>query len=213
MSEPGDLQAAVAAGALGGEAAHEDLLRSIVEVARSIFGARAASILLLDEQTRELVFAAVAGEGEQHLYGTRLPADSGIAGWVLTVGQPLVIEDVAGDPRFARHVAESTGYVPKGIMAVPLIHQERTLGVLSVLDRPEQALFTLPEMELLGHFAYQAAIALELAESAKRAAAVLSGDEPLLADLAAIAQSLGREEGARADASATLLRALRELIS
>ena len=45
-------------------------------------------------------------------------------------------------------------------MAVPLLHDESALGVLEVLDR--QSRFTLREMELLGLFASQAAIALDL---------------------------------------------------
>ena len=76
--------------------------------------------------------------------------------------QPLVIEELQSDPRFAREAAESTGYVPKGLMAVPLLHEERALGVLEVLDRPQRAAFSLAEMELLGLFANQAAIALDL---------------------------------------------------
>ena len=59
----------------------------------------------------------------------------------------------SNDPRFASDVAEDTGYVPKGLMAAPLLHEEGALGVLSVLDRPEQTLFSLQEMELLGLFA------------------------------------------------------------
>ena len=64
--------------------------------------------------------------------------------------QPLVIEDVTEDPRFAKDVAEETGYVPKGLMAVPLLHEEQALGVLEVLDRPQRAQFSLVEMDLLG---------------------------------------------------------------
>ena len=65
----GDLRAAVAAGVLGAEELYAQLLRSVVEVARAIFGAKASSVFLLDEATDELVFAAVAGEGEEHLVG------------------------------------------------------------------------------------------------------------------------------------------------
>ena len=54
-----DLRAAVAAGALGSEEAYRELLQSIVEVARAIFGARASSVFLFDEESDELVFEAV----------------------------------------------------------------------------------------------------------------------------------------------------------
>src|SRR5205085_5340561 len=105
------------------------------------------------------VFEAGAGSGPDELVGRRFPSSRGIAGWVLVTRQPLVIEDVSQDPRFAKDVASDTGYVPKGIMAVPLLHEERSLGVLEVLDRPAQAAFTLAEMDLLGLFANQAAVA------------------------------------------------------
>ena len=75
MTDQPDLRAAVAAGVVGSEASHRALLNAIVEVARSIFGAKASSILLLDEATEELVFEAVVGEGEDTLLGTRFPAD------------------------------------------------------------------------------------------------------------------------------------------
>jgi len=205
-----DLRSAVAAGVLGAEKDHRELLQSIVEVARAIFRAKAASIFLLDEESDELVFEAVAGEGSDSLVGRRFPSSQGIAGFVLVSRQPLVIEDVLEDPRFSREVAESTGFVPKGLMAVPLLHEERALGVLEVLDRPSDARFTLQEMELLGLFANQSAIALDLLQRARRAQATL-GDEGELAVLARLAQKLEerREEGGDALA---LLAALEKLL-
>jgi GAF domain-containing protein len=181
-----DLRSAVAAGVLGAEKDYRELLQSIVEVARAIFRAKASSVFLLDEATDELVFEAVAGEGSESLVGQRFPSSTGIAGFVLVSRQPLVIEDVLEDPRFSRETAESTGFVPKGLMAVPLLHDERALGVLEVLDRPSDAHFSLAEMELLGLFANQAAIALDLLLRARRAQEALAdrGDAAVLARLA-----------------------------
>ena len=65
------------------DAAVSELLQSIVDLARATFGARASSILSLDEDANELVFAAVAGEGSDSLVGRRIPSSTGIAGWVL----------------------------------------------------------------------------------------------------------------------------------
>ena len=102
-------------------------VQSIVEVARAIFAARASSIMLYDDETRELEFTAVTGEGsagcsagDQRGHGDRRLG--------ATSRQPVAIEDVGGDPRFARDVAESTGFVPKGLMAAPLLLDERILG-------------------------------------------------------------------------------------
>jgi GAF domain-containing protein len=212
MSE--DLHAAVAAGVLGVEEDFRRLLTSVVEVARAIFHARASSIFLLDEKADELVFEAVAGEGSDTLVGKRFPSSTGIAGWVLVTRQPLVIEDVTADPRFGREAAESTGFVPKGLMAVPLLNEERSLGVLEVLDRPSDSRFSMQEMDLLTLFANQAAIALDLLQRARQAKAALA-DRGDMAVLARVASALGQDEeedGERKDAGLRLLAALEELL-
>jgi GAF domain-containing protein len=197
---------------MGAEKDYRQLLQSIVEVARAIFRAKASSIFLLDEEADELVFEAVAGEGSESLVGRRFPSSTGIAGFVLVSRQPLVIEDVLEDPRFSRETAESTGFLPKGLMAVPLLHEERALGVLEVLDRPSDAHFTLAEMDLLGLFANQAAIALDLLQRARRAQAAL-GDRGSAAIVARLAQKLeerrAEDEGS---AAAELLAALEKVL-
>lgn len=203
-----ELEAAVAAGVLGADEAHRSLLHATVEVARAIFGAQAASVFLLDEEADELVFEAVAGQGEGELIGLRFPAGTGIAGWVLTTRQPLVIDDLTADTRFSRQAAESTGYVPKNMMAVPLLVEERALGVLEVLDRPPETRVRLAEVDLLGLFANQAAIALDLLQKARRARQALEG-EGRLAPLARIA---GRLEQDDRGAALELLQALEKLL-
>ncbi len=207
-----DLRAAVAAGALGSEEAYRELLQSIVEVARAIFGARASSVFLFDEESDELVFEAVAGEGAGDLLGQRFPSSTGIAGWVLVTRQPLVVEELDKDPRFAREAAESTGFVPNGLMAVPLLHEDEALGVLEVLDRPQKAAFSLAEMELLGLFANEAAIALDLLLKARAARAVLEGEEGDAGALARVAARLDEAEPERREAALKLLAALEKLL-
>ena len=204
-----DLEAAVAAGVLGADEAHRALLQATVEVARAIYGAKAASVFLLDEEADELVFEAVSGEGEGELIGMRFPADTGIAGWVLTTRQPLIVDDLSSDTRWSRSAAESTGYVPKSMMAVPLLVDERALGVLNVLDRPAESRVRLSEVDLLGLFANQAAIALDLLQRARRARTALAG-EGRLAPLARVAGRLEEEER---DAAFDLLRALERLLA
>jgi GAF domain-containing protein len=209
-----ELRAAVAAGVLGSEDQYRALLQSIVDVARAIFRAKASSILLLDEEADELVFEAAADEASEALIGKRFPSSTGIAGFVLVSRQPLVIEDVLTDPRFSRETAESTGFVPKGLMAVPLLHDERVLGVLEVLDRPQDTRFTLAEMELLGLFANQAAIALDLLQRARRAQDALRGDGDLgvLARVAEALEARRGEEDASREGALRLLAELEKLL-
>ena len=207
-----DLRAAVAAGALGSEDSYRALLQSIVEVARAIFGARASSVFLFDEPSDELVFEAVAGEGAGDLVGQRFPSSTGIAGWVLVTRQPLVVEELENDPRFAREAAESTGFVPKGIMAVPLLYEDNALGVLEVLDRPANAAFSLAEMELLGLFANEAAIALDLLQKARTARTVLEDEGDDADAFARFAARLDEADEDKREAALQLLDALGKLL-
>ncbi|WP_424210943.1 GAF domain-containing protein [Streptomyces sp. BI20] len=138
------------------------LLRSIVEVARHAFGAAASSIFLVDPDTGELVFEAVAGEGDDRLVGTRFPAGTGIAGWVVASGQTMLVDDLRESKHFAGDAAESTGYVPNSIMAAPLFGDDACIGVLEVLDRGVHEVREMADVELLDLLADQAAIGLEL---------------------------------------------------
>jgi GAF domain-containing protein len=203
-----DLRAAVAAGVMGADDAYRELLQATVEVARAIFKAKASSVFLLDEETDELVFEAVAGEGADTLIGQRFPSSTGVAGWVLVTRQPLVVDDLTRDTRFSREAAESTGYVPRGLMAVPLLAEDKALGVLEVLDRPQNSAFSLAEMDLLGLFGNQAAIALDLLQRARRARAALDGESEL-ARFAARLEDAPEETQA---AGLELLRALGHLL-
>lgn len=153
-----------------GDADALQLLQSVVDVARAIFGAAASSVFLLDRDRNELVFQAVAGQGAQILIGTRFPADRGIAGWVAMSGDAMVVDDLANNQAFARDLAESTEYVPNSLMAAPLIDGGEVLGVLEVLDPVPQSRSDLAELDLLLLFAGQAATALRmvLAQRAQR---------------------------------------------
>ncbi|MCY7303785.1 MAG: GAF domain-containing protein [Thermoleophilia bacterium] len=211
MTDESSYREAVAAGMLPSEQSHLALLQSIADVARAIFGAKAASIMLLDSATDELVFEAVSGYGEGDLIGMRFPSSTGIAGWVLVTGQPIVIDDLQQDPRFDRQAAQRTRYVPKALMAVPLVNGESTLGVLQVLDRSDERAFSLGEVDLLILFANQAAIGLDLMQTARRVCAVAERSESAVAVVARIAELLERSEDEIA--SLRLLEALETVLS
>ncbi|MBA2384168.1 MAG: GAF domain-containing protein, partial [Actinobacteria bacterium] len=153
-----------------------------------------------------------SGEGSETLIGKRLPPGTGVAGWVLAAQQPLVLDEVGADPRFARETAEATGYVPSGLMAVPLLHGDLALGVLQVLDR-KSSRFSLAEMDLLGLFANQAAIALDLLQKGRRARAAVEGAEGRLGVVARLASELDRLPEERRDDAVALLTALERVLA
>lgn len=140
--------------------AERQLLQCMVEVARAAFQAEASSVFLVDDDTGELVFEAVAGRGEDHLIGLRLSEGTGIAGWVVACGQPVLADDLTEAP-FSREAAEGTGYIPNSVAAAPLVAGGRCIGVLEVLDRAGNR-DELGAQELLGLLASQAAAGVEL---------------------------------------------------
>jgi GAF domain-containing protein len=154
------------------------LLQSVVAVARHVYGAAASSVFMVSPDTGELIFAAVAGAGEQSLVGKRFAAGTGIVGWVAASCETVIADNVADNDQFARDAAASTGYIPASIMAAPLIADEECIGVLEVLDRhtagSSEPSRELDDLELLGLLATQAAMSLALLRrSESRTSAVL----------------------------------------
>src|SRR5512138_3858273 len=144
------------------------LLTSIVEAAAKMFGAGAASILLVNEEEQVLEFRVACGPVGGNLIGTKYPLDKGIAGYVVMTGQPIATSHVDQDARFDRGFAESTGYVPESILATPLLSGDRIIGVMEVLDKIDAQSFGMQDMELLGMFARQAALAIDQAQQMSR---------------------------------------------
>jgi GAF domain-containing protein len=136
------------------------VLRSIVDATAILFGAEAASLALHDPATDRLVFAVAAGEQGQGVVGLAIDSSQGVAGYVFSTGQPLALSDVASDARFGRETAEQTGYVPRSLIAVPLVDDEGILGVLEVLDKRGDGGFDLHDVELATVFARQATVAI-----------------------------------------------------
>jgi signal transduction protein with GAF and PtsI domain len=154
--------------------AGEVLLRSIVDATVTLFQAHAASIALFDPATERLVFRVAAGAQGQGVVGMSILPDQGLAGYVFSTGQALALSDVASDPRFGRSFAESTAYVPRSIVAVPLVDEDRTIGVLEVLDKLDSSAFSLRDVELAGVFARQAAIAISASRVERDTATLLT---------------------------------------
>lgn len=180
--------------------ASKDLLQAITRTAKGLFGAAACSLALLTEDESELVFTSASGDGEDSVSGLRIPSNAGIAGWVVMSGQPMAVADLRRDPRWARNVAETTGYVPTTLLAVPVQTPQRLLGVVELLDRDESRADASRDMELLALFADQAALAIEgerafwaFGRLLLKAAASAATDSTLAQALDAVAEDHGSE--------------------
>ena len=135
----------------------------MVEATVALFDAEAASLVLHDPETDRLVIRVAAGSAGEGAIGLSFPSGEGIAGYVFTTGLPLAVSDTASDARFDRTTAESTGYVPRSILAVPLLDDAGTIGVLEVLDKRGDEGFGLRDLDTASVFARQATVAIRAA--------------------------------------------------
>jgi signal transduction histidine kinase len=138
----------------------DTLLRRIIQVAEEFSQAEAASILLYDENKKQLYFQAASNPSDEALmHGMVVPTKS-IAGWVALNRKPLIVADVGKDPRHFDQVANTLNFKTDSILAVPMIAKDRLVGVLEVLNKKDGP-FTKADEEPLLLLGSQAAIAIE----------------------------------------------------
>ncbi len=201
--------------AVAAPAAPHEELTALCTTARLAFGAAAVSVAVLEGDT--LRYRSASGRGADVIVGTELPVSRGIAGYVALTGQALAVDRPADDPRFARDVAELTGYIPASLLVVPIEgSSDETAGVLSVLDR---SMSSGDALELATAFARQAApivAATEVGAAVGRVvlAAVVDAARSADPDLAAaLARSVRRLQHPNDDLAgiASMLAAFRQV--
>lgn len=164
----------------------DQLLELIVRTAARAIRSPEGALFLIDEERQVLTFDVVIGSTAAAVKDLTVPLGHGIAGLVAVSGQALAVANAQEDPRHARDIAEQAGYLPTTILAVPVVTADgRTVGVLELLDRQGQPTYSLADMELLGAFAEQLAVVLDLRRShtslgalVGRALAALGGVTP-----------------------------------
>lgn len=136
------------------------ILTTVMEKTVQVLKTEAGSVLLLDEESSQLVFEAVAGPRSEEVKGLRLPLGQGIAGWVAREGQPLLVPEVKKDPRFYSGIDGATGFITKSVLAVPLKVKGKVIGVIEAVNKTEGD-FGQTDVELLSSMAQSAAIAID----------------------------------------------------
>lgn len=142
----------------------DHLLYLILVTANRLMCTSASSLLLVDPITKELVFKVPVGPASEQLKEIRLQPGQGIAGWVVKERRPVLVNDVAHDPRFDRKIDTVTGFQTQSILAVPLQDRERVLGVIEVLNTTKEKRFEQADLDLLSAFAAHASVALRNAQ-------------------------------------------------
>ena len=150
------------------------ILSTVAQAAADLTGAACGHISLLTSDGRDLTLAASTGELAK-LVGRTLPRAGSMAGWVIEHGTPLLIDDLAADPRGYSAVNQELGLV-RGVM-VPLHSRGKVVGALGADGRADSRPFSDHDVELLGRLGEQAVLATEnaeLFEASRRARAALS---------------------------------------
>ena len=177
------LRLSATANVIAAPTSHGRLLDMIVATAADIIGANAGALFMIDREREDLVFEVALGEKADEVKKFRVPLGHGVAGLVALTGQPMAVSDTASDDRDAADIAEAVGYVPQNILCVPLFYSDQVIGVLELLDKEGASHFSPEDMEALGLFANQAAVAIEQSRSHSRLESLVVGFIESLADV------------------------------
>ena len=137
------------------------LVKQITQMTQRTLNASASSVLLFDDEERELLFEVAEGQAGKLLKQVRLSAQSGVAGWVARNCKPIVVNDVTNDPRFNKSVDEITTFVTKSIICAPLVFHRKIIGVIEVLNKLDGSDFSEQDLDTLVSVASTTAMSLE----------------------------------------------------
>ena len=111
------------------------LLKIIIQTAAEALDCEAASILLYDEKSDKLFFAAATGEDAEKLAEIPVPINDSLAGTIFKTRQPLIINQLDDDPRHNLKASEHVGFHPRSLLGIPLQIRGKTIGVLEALNK------------------------------------------------------------------------------
>jgi GAF domain-containing protein len=137
------------------------LLDQILYHAMNVLRAEGGSLLVFDDETDELVFVLVQGDAREKLQGYRIKRDKGIAGWIATQQQPLIVNNARQDWRFSVEVDEKFNFTTRSIVGVPMVTRDKLIGVIEVINKQDGDPFNEFDADLLAILGHVAAIALD----------------------------------------------------
>ena len=138
-----------------------EVLHILMSQIQKIMRVEAVSLLLVEKETKDLIFEVALGIASDSLENRKLAAGKGLVGWVAKTGKPVLIPDVTIDPRFDKSFDESTGFVTKSMLCVPLKIRNEVIGVIQVLNHEDGRPFNEDNLYLLSSISMYASISIE----------------------------------------------------
>ncbi len=146
----------------------ENVLTLIMDQVSRLLKTQAWSLLLRDEQTGELTYEIAVSPAAEKLKGIKVAVGEGIAGWVAEHGEALVISDVSEDGRFSDQFDKASQFITQSVLCVPVRSKEHVLGVIELVNGPNERVFKQADLQILLTIADYAAIAIENARNFMR---------------------------------------------
>jgi putative nucleotidyltransferase with HDIG domain len=143
------------------EEKEDQIIACLMRMAHNVLGASASSLLLLDENKQELYFKFADGPVGQKLTRLHIEKKSGIAGWILKNNKPLIVNNPQKNASFYKQIDKATGFKTRSIIGVPIISNNKVIGVIEVLNKADGTNFTQLDLKTMLGVAATAAMTIE----------------------------------------------------
>ncbi|MDH3997242.1 MAG: sensor domain-containing diguanylate cyclase [Desulfuromonadales bacterium] len=155
----------------------EKVLSLIMDQLNRVLKSQSWSLLLRDEETGDLTFEIAVSPGAEKLKGMKVPPGQGLAGWVAEHGEALVISDVNKDERFSDRFDKASSFITQSVLCVPVCSRDRVLGVIELVNGPNERVFKEADLQILSTISDYAAIAIENARNFMRVSELVITDD------------------------------------
>ncbi|MBW8010138.1 MAG: GAF domain-containing protein [Chloroflexi bacterium] len=139
----------------------DPLLNRILQSAVAILNCEAGSLLLLDEETGELVFEVTVGPVAEDLIGKRMEPGVGLVGEAVTSKESVIVNNVETSDQWFQQPDEQTGFITRGLLVVPMMVKDRVIGAIEVINKKDLNPLDSEDQEILTAFTGQASILVE----------------------------------------------------
>jgi len=155
----------------------ENVLTLIMDQVGRLLKTQSWSLLLRDEETGDLTFEIAVSPAAEKLKGMRVDSGKGVVGWVSEHGEALVIPDVSRDERFSDQFDKASSFITQSVLCVPVRSKDHVLGVIELVNGPNEKIFKDADLQILLTIADYAAIAIENARNFMRISELVITDD------------------------------------
>lgn len=142
----------------------KQLVNDLLALALHACDSENGSLILIDDEIGELVFAEVIGENRQRLLNHRIAIDTGIVGRVIRDQRARLVNDVRHSSQWSATVDREIGFDTSALMCAPLWTHDRVYGAIEVVNNLSSAQFDENDLAILRVTARFVAEALREAE-------------------------------------------------